>query len=95
MSEVLKQPAVLGAPVNRYADLPNDPLVQASGLLVEQVPPRAGRLRRLDTPIRFSRTPGTIRAPAPALGEHTDAVLAEAGLTRAEIDALRASGVVA
>ena len=86
---------VLCAPVNRYADLPNDPQIQATGMLVEQDHPRAGRFRTLDTPIRFSRTPGTIRTPAPALGEHTDAVLAEAGLTRAEIDALRASGVVA
>jgi crotonobetainyl-CoA:carnitine CoA-transferase CaiB-like acyl-CoA transferase len=86
---------VLCAPVNRYADLPDDPQVQATGMLVEQDHPRAGRFRTLDTPIRFSRTPGTIRTPAPALGEHTDAVLGEAGLTRAEIDALRASGVVA
>ena len=71
---------VLCAPVNRYADLPSDPQVVASGMLVEQDHPRAGRLRTLDTPIRFSRTPGGIRTPAPALGEHTDAVLAEAGL---------------
>jgi formyl-CoA transferase/CoA:oxalate CoA-transferase len=85
---------VLCAPVNRYADLPNDPQIQATGMLVEQEHPRAGRFRTLDTPIRFSRTPGSIRTPAPALGEHTDAVLAEAGFTRAEIDALRAAGVV-
>jgi len=30
---------------------------------------------------------------APALGEHTDEVLAEAGLTAAEIEALKANGV--
>jgi crotonobetainyl-CoA:carnitine CoA-transferase CaiB-like acyl-CoA transferase len=86
---------VLCAPVNRYADLPHDPQVQASAMLVEQEHPRAGRFRTLDTPIRFSRTPGTIRTPAPALGEHTEAVLAEAGLKPAEIAALRRAGVVA
>ena len=85
---------VLCAPVNRYADLPNDPQVQATGMLVEQHHPRAGRFRTLDTPIRFSRTPGTIRTPAPALGEHTEAVLAEAGLTPAEISSLRGAGVI-
>ena len=63
---------VLCAPVNRYADLPSDPQVMASGMLVEQEHPRAGRLRTLDTAIRFNRTPGGIRTPAPALGEHTD-----------------------
>src|SRR6202008_2309308 len=46
---------VLCAPVNRYADLPSDPQVMASGMLVEQEHPRAGRLRTLDTAIRFTR----------------------------------------
>ena len=86
---------VLCAPVNRYADLPDDPQVRASGLLVEQVHPRAGRFRTLDPPIRFSRTPGTLRTPSPALGEHTDAVLAEAGLGADEIAGLRRAGAVA
>ena len=85
---------VLCAPVNRYADLPNDAQVRATGMLVEQDHPRAGRFRTLDTPIRFSRTPGTIRTPAPALGEHTEAVLTEAGLTPAEISSLRGAGVI-
>ena len=85
---------VLCAPVNRYADLPHDAQVQASGMLVEQDHPRAGRFRTLDTPIRFSRTPGTIRTPAPALGEHTEAVLAEAGFTPDEIAGLRKAGTI-
>ena len=83
---------VLCAPVNRYSDLPGDPQIAASRLIVEQEHPRAGRFRTLDTPIRFDRTPGGIRTPAPALGEHTDAVLAEAGLTLDEIVGLRKSG---
>ncbi len=85
---------VLCAPVNRYRDLPADPQVVASGMLVEQDDPRAGRIRTLATPVRFSRTPGTLRTPAPALGEHTDAVLAEAGFDAAEIARLRQAGIV-
>jgi formyl-CoA transferase/CoA:oxalate CoA-transferase len=85
---------VLCAPVNRYRDLPADPQVAASGMLVEQDDPRAGRIRTLATPVRFSRTPGTRRTPAPALGEHTDAVLAEAGFDAGEIARLRAAAVV-
>jgi formyl-CoA transferase/CoA:oxalate CoA-transferase len=86
---------VLCAPVNRYADLPHDPQVMATGMLVEQDHPRAGRFCTLDTPIRFTATPGTLRTPAPALGEHTDAVLGECGFGVAEIATLRRSGVVA
>ena len=85
---------VLCAPVNRYADLPRDPQIAASHLLVEQEHPRAGRFRTLDTPIRFGRTPGGIRTPAPGLGEHTDAVLTEAGLTPGELADLRKSGTI-
>jgi formyl-CoA transferase/CoA:oxalate CoA-transferase len=85
---------VLCAPVNRYADLPRDPQIAASRLIVEQEHPRAGRFRTLDTPIRFDRTPGGIRTPAPGLGEHTDVVLGEAGLTVDEIAGLRKSGAI-
>jgi crotonobetainyl-CoA:carnitine CoA-transferase CaiB-like acyl-CoA transferase len=45
-------------------------------------------------PVVLSRTPGAVRRAAPDPGEHTDAILAELGLTPAEIAALRADGVV-
>lgn len=85
---------VLCAPVNDYADLPHDPQVVATRMLVSDAHPRVGRFTTLDTPIRFSRTPGTRRAPAPALGEHTDAVLADAGLGADEIGQLRRDGAI-
>ena len=44
---------------------------------------------------KLSNNPGLIRQRAPTLGEHTDAVLLAAGLTAAQITALRAAGVVA
>ena len=49
----------------------------------------------LAPPIQFSATPGAIRTPAPALGEHSDAVLVEAGLAPTEVARLRTLGVVA
>jgi crotonobetainyl-CoA:carnitine CoA-transferase CaiB-like acyl-CoA transferase len=42
----------------------------------------------------FARTPAAITRPAPTLGEHTDAVLREAGLSPDEITSLRAAGVI-
>jgi crotonobetainyl-CoA:carnitine CoA-transferase CaiB-like acyl-CoA transferase len=93
--EILGSHGVLCARVNGYGDLVRDPQVVASGLLVDEVHPRAGRFTTLATPARFSATPGTIRASAPALGEHTDEILGEAGIGSREIAALRAAGVVA
>ncbi len=86
---------VLCAPVNRYADLMTDPQVAASRMLVHEDHPRAGRITTLDTPIRFSRTPGGIREPAPALGEHTDEVLRAAGVTPEELARLRERKAIA
>jgi crotonobetainyl-CoA:carnitine CoA-transferase CaiB-like acyl-CoA transferase len=46
-------------------------------------------------PVKLSDTPGTVREPAPLLGQHTDAVLRERlGLDDAEIARLRAAGAV-
>ncbi|QNP48434.1 CoA transferase [Diaphorobacter aerolatus] len=43
---------------------------------------------------KMSGTPGTVRSSAPGLGDDTDAVLAEAGLTSEQITLLRSKGVI-
>ena len=72
-------------------------LVAAREMVVDLEQPGAERaVRLLGVPIKLSRTPGDPgRAPGPGLGEHTAAVLAEAGFSEAEIEALLASGAVA
>ena len=51
-----------------------------------------GSLPMHDIVPRLSATPGAWRRPAPALGEHTDAVLAEAGLDAAAVKRMRQEG---
>jgi crotonobetainyl-CoA:carnitine CoA-transferase CaiB-like acyl-CoA transferase len=53
-----------------------------------------GTFRALNPPFRFSAAPAKVRPFAPALGEHTDAVLAEAGYSKDEARAFRQDGVV-
>jgi crotonobetainyl-CoA:carnitine CoA-transferase CaiB-like acyl-CoA transferase len=45
-------------------------------------------------PYKFSQTPWQIRSPAPALGQHTDRVLAELGLSANEVERLRHDAIV-
>jgi len=70
-------------------------LVREREMVVEVEQPRLGAVRLLGMPVKFSGTPGDATRPAPALGEHTEEVLREAGLSADEIAALVASGAVA
>jgi crotonobetainyl-CoA:carnitine CoA-transferase CaiB-like acyl-CoA transferase len=52
-----------------------------------------GTVRQPRPAARFDRTPARIGGPAPRIGEHTDAILAEAGYGPDEIETMKASGV--
>jgi alpha-methylacyl-CoA racemase len=71
--------------------------VAAREMVVEVEQPGAERaVRLLGVPVKLSRTPGDPRrAPGPGLGEHTTAVLTEAGFSPEEIDGLISAGAVA
>ncbi|MDQ8033139.1 MAG: CoA transferase [Bordetella sp.] len=66
-------------------DLIDDPQLRATGLVREVEHPSEGRLRTTGPLGRYSATPTDLRRPAPRLGEHTEEVLREAGLSDAEI----------
>ena len=70
-------------------------LVRAREMIVELEQPGTGGVRQLGFPVKMSRTPGSLREPGPALGAHTDEVLAAAGYSEEEIAALKESGAVA
>jgi crotonobetainyl-CoA:carnitine CoA-transferase CaiB-like acyl-CoA transferase len=85
--------AVPAAPLRSLAQALDGAEVAQRGA-VEVVPaPGADPLRLLGFPVRAA-TAGTRSGLAPALGEHTDALLAGLGLTPADIRRLRADGVV-
>jgi len=62
--------------------------------VVERRDDRRGRIRTLAPPVKLSATPTGVVRLAPALGEHTDEVLREFGLTSAELAELRAAKVI-
>jgi len=79
------------APVSTMGDLLAAPHLRARGFFATVRHPVAGALTMPGAPYQFAATPWTLRAPAPMLGQHTDAVLAEVGLDPA---ALRTGGAV-
>ena len=81
-------------PINDYAQVFSDPQVAAREMVLETEHPVLGRLRTLGSPIKMSATPADASRRAPLLGEHTDDVLREFGLSADEIEALRQSGAI-
>ena len=81
--------------INNLAQVVEHPQVKARGSIVEIDHPRAGKVRVVGVPVRLSATPGSIREPAPAPGEHTAAVLQDLlGLSTEEIETLRGAGAL-
>ncbi|HTV89428.1 MAG TPA: CoA transferase, partial [Stellaceae bacterium] len=64
------------APVLTRNEVIRHPHVEAMQIVEEYQHPGAGRLRQARSAARFSQTPAAIRCAAPALGEHTDEILA-------------------
>ena len=71
-----------------------DPHVRSRQMVVETQHPKAGPIRQIGVPIKFSDTPGEIRLPAPEMGEHTDEILGALGYTPGEIELMRHRGVI-
>jgi len=83
------------APILERHELLTDAQVAANELIEEIDHPQAGRIRHPRPAARFDRTPARVRGFAPMLGQHTDEVLAEIGITESELASLRAAGTVA
>ena len=88
---VLRAHDIWCAPVNSLAQTFADEAVQHIAPVVEFDHPRAGRVRVLKHPVRYSSGEATVRRPPPELGEHTTEVLMEIGYTADQITAMRAA----
>jgi len=92
---LMRQAGVTAGPVYDIADAVADEHFRERGIIVEVEDAELGSLPMHDIVPRLSQTPGVWRRPAPALGEHTDAVLAEAGLDAEAIARMRREGAAA
>ncbi len=80
-------------PIYDVTQILEDPHVIEREIVADYPDPDMGALPMHHVVPRLSGTPGTIRTPAPHLGEHNRALLAEVGVNDAEYAELRASGV--
>jgi len=81
--------------VHSMESLVDDPHLAAVGFFDLVDHPTEGKIRTMAPAGNYSQTPLSVRRPTPRLGEHTNEVLAEAGLDADEIARLTADGVIA
>lgn len=93
--EEARKARAMVAPIYDGTDLFADENFRDRGLWTEIEHPETGKLPMLGRPYIFEKTPWRVRSAAPSLGQHTDAVLGEAGISAEEIGRLRAEEVVA
>jgi len=75
-------------PVNPLTELPADAQLAAVDFFPQAEHPSEGSIRMTRPPVRFGEADCALRHPAPRLGEHSRAILREAGFAEPEIDDL-------
>lgn len=94
---LLQDKAVPCGPINTVAQAFDDPQVQARGIRMT-LPRQAGndiaQVATVASPMRLSATPVSYRSAPPTLGQHTQEVLQELGLSEDAVHALRAAHVL-
>jgi crotonobetainyl-CoA:carnitine CoA-transferase CaiB-like acyl-CoA transferase len=81
--------------INTIAQVVEHPQVKSRGMIVENEHPVAGKVRLVGIPVKLSETPGSIREPAPLLGQHTEEILQTyLHMGQTEVNELRQAGVL-
>ncbi len=90
----MEEAGLPAGPVLDILEMHADPQARAREMIVDVEHPKAGTVRTLGHPVKFTETPASIRSAAPLLGQHSREVLREAGYGDTEIEAMIASGGV-
>jgi len=92
--DLLEKAGIPAGPVLSIREMHAHPQTIAREMVPELEHPVAGKVQTIGLPVKFSKTPGKVAAPAPLHGQHTREVLAELGYGEAEIDSLIAERAV-
>lgn len=92
--ETLEKAGVPCGPIYNIEQVYADPHVQSRDMAVELEHPKSGAIRNIGVPVKLSDTPGSVRTPAPLLGQHSDEVLVQFGYAATDITAFKNAGVL-
>ena len=81
------------APQQTLDEVIQDPQARENGYFVPFDHPIHGPIEVIQSPVKLSKTPSSIRLPAPEFGQHTSEVLAEIGYSPDDIAELKKTGI--
>ena len=81
-------------PVYDLGEVLEDPHLEARNMFVEVEHPIGGKMKLVNFPIKFSKTPGVVKSTAPLIGQHNKEILSELGYSEDEIKDLHREGVI-
>jgi len=85
---------LLWTPIKSPEEVLQDPQVDANDYIMPFDHPEFGEIRVLANPIKHSKTPAAIRAPAPEFGQHTEEILLEHGYSWEDIEQFREESII-
>lgn len=91
---LLEAAGVPCGPINNLQEVFENEQVIARGIEMRVPHPTAGTMKLVASPMRLSKTPVEVRMPPPLLGQHTDEVLHELGMSAEQINELHQRGII-
>lgn len=92
--EIFKDYDTCIMPVLDFSEACEDPQIKARNMVVELDHPKFGKVKNVNSAIKLSRTPLTIRSLAPSLSEHTKEVLMSLNYSEEEIKQFKRKKVI-
>ncbi len=85
---------ILISPIYEADEVEKDEHLKERNMVVEVEHQKAGKLKNIGAPIKFSATPAQVFRPSPLLGQDSEAILKEMGISESAIEELKSKGVI-
>lgn len=85
---------LLITPIYEADEVEKDEHIRARNMVVEVEHQKAGKIKNMGAPIKFSATPAQVFRPSPLLGEDSEDILREMGISETAIRELQNKGII-